>query len=549
MASPPEDSSLKFFSPLGESGFLPHRPMSSGIDSITQGFRFAAPGKKLPVMSISGAGEGGEGGAQGMKNDILSRERTDAEINGVEGGDLTFSDINCYFSDDKLNFDDVALKVYVPILPPTPPHHTPAPPSPSIHTSVSIFAIPEDQMMLPPFPFLHPSDRGRNTSTAREKRKRIDIPGSLTLDAGVTNGITRSGSSKVQLEAGTTSDQRRPKKKRQVRPGGPPKSHIVVSPTTTLPDGNSEAEIIVLDDDVKVEPAEVNDSATALNSKALCDNDIRIRPVQIPGSQRHGTFQVHVDQSVKHHTLEWKDSNWRVGGRLGSPNERAGTLNSHSVAGGRRASDQGSGGHKSSVGSNGTLRKKRPENDGHLVGPQSQQSSSRTITMPSVMPALQEQEQSSTGEHRLLVALTTLTTEKQALEKKLNETMFSLKAQVIKTETSERKNREFGAQAKASRDNISGLKKKMMGFQKFVDGLGKDYNMLNEKNSQLNNRLNEVLQDRDELFRNLQDVRFLAEKVEGAVHGWGSSRAMLEGAHREIEKRGCGSRLFRRVDG
>lgn len=548
MASPPEDNSPKFFSPLGESGFLPHRTMSSGIDSITQGFRFAAPGKKLPVMGRSGAGGGGEGGAQGMKNDILSRERTDTEINGAEGG-LTFSDINYCFSDDKLNFDGVALKVYVPISPPTPPHHAPASPSPSIHTSVPIFARPEDQMMLPPFPPLHPSDRGRNTSTAREKRKRIDIPGSLTLDAGVRDGVTRGGSRKVQLEAGIPSDQRRPKKKRQVRLGGPPKPHIVLSPTTTLPEGNSEAEIIVLDDDVKVEPAEVNDSVTALNSKALCDNDIRIRPAQIPGSQRHGTFQVHADQSVKHHALEWKDSNWRVGGRLGSPNERAGTSNSHSVAGGRRASDQGPGGHKSGVSSNGILRKRRPENDGHLMEPQSQQSSSRTITTLSVMPALQEQEQSSTGEHRLLVALTTLTTEKQALEKKLNETMFSLKTQVIRAETSERKNAELGAQAKVSRDNISGLKKKMMGFQKFADGLGKDYNMLNEKNSQLNNRLNEVLQDRDELFRNLQDVRFLAEKVEGAVHGWGSSRTMLERAHREIEKRGCGPRLFRHAGG
>lgn len=57
--------------------------MSSGIDSITQGFRFSAPGKKLPAMGRAGAGGGG--GVQEARNAIPSRERTDTEINGAEG--------------------------------------------------------------------------------------------------------------------------------------------------------------------------------------------------------------------------------------------------------------------------------------------------------------------------------------------------------------------------------------------------------------------------------------------------------------------------------
>lgn len=96
MVNPPDGSSLKLFSPfsssLGEGGFLLNRPMSSGIDSITQGFRFTAPGKKLSVMGRAGAG-----GLQEARNAIPSRERTDTEINGAEGEGLTFSDINYYF--------------------------------------------------------------------------------------------------------------------------------------------------------------------------------------------------------------------------------------------------------------------------------------------------------------------------------------------------------------------------------------------------------------------------------------------------------------------
>lgn len=88
MANSPEDSSLKHFPPfsssLGESGFLPHRPIGSGIDSITQGFRFTAPGKKPPPAGGAGAGVGG--GVQEMKVSIINREKTDTEISGTEGG-------------------------------------------------------------------------------------------------------------------------------------------------------------------------------------------------------------------------------------------------------------------------------------------------------------------------------------------------------------------------------------------------------------------------------------------------------------------------------
>lgn len=415
--------------------------------------------------------------------------------------------------------------------------------------------------MLPPSPSQRPTNRVRTTGTVREKRKRVDISGSLMLDTGARqsrdgnmpprpegfgarDGITRNGGRKVvQVGAGTLSGEKRPKKKRQVRPAGPPKSHTAISPTTH-PDGNSGAEIIVLDDDVKVEPVEANDPATASDRITLSDNyNAEMNTTtQIPEShQRRGTFQVHMDQTVKHHALQWKDSNRRIGVRLDPPNERVGVSSLRSGEEGWRVSDQGSGSHRSGVSTNGVPKKKRSENDGHIVEILSQQPNSRTTTMPfSVTPMPQEQEQSSTGEHRLLVALTTLTTEKQALERKLHETIISLKTQAIRAETSERKNTELESQAQTSKDNISGLKKKMMGFQKFVDGLGKDYNMLNEKNSQLNNRLNEVSQDRDALFRSLQDVRFLAEKVDGAVQGWGSSRAALGGANREIEKRGSG---------
>lgn len=100
MVNLPDSSSSKLFSPfsssLGENGFLLNRPMSSGIDSITQGFRFSVPGKKLPVMGRAGAGGGG-GFLQEARNAIPSRGRADTEINGAEGESLTFPNIDCYF--------------------------------------------------------------------------------------------------------------------------------------------------------------------------------------------------------------------------------------------------------------------------------------------------------------------------------------------------------------------------------------------------------------------------------------------------------------------
>lgn len=58
MASPLEDTSFNMFppqsppnSPLTGSGFLPNRPVSAGIDSIKQGFRFTAPGRKPAALT------------------------------------------------------------------------------------------------------------------------------------------------------------------------------------------------------------------------------------------------------------------------------------------------------------------------------------------------------------------------------------------------------------------------------------------------------------------------------------------------------------------
>lgn len=425
----------------------------------------------------------------------------------------------------------------------------------------------DEQIMLQPTPFPHLSDRRRGEGIAKEKRKRIDSSGSLTadtegriqssdgvllsqagngergrfeapgsIDVATGNGDRRVGPSR----SGAPGDERRPKKKRPDRLEG--HSRPTTTPLSTAPvEAGGEAEIIVLDDDVKIELVDVKDSMT-VSGEGVPNNSLDVEvgvPVKNPESlQRRGNFRVHTDQPMKQNALQPKDSNLRIETRFNPPNERAGTLNLHPGVEAGRANGQLTGSNRSSVYSNCVNRKRRSENDGHVMGPQPQQPSFRPTRPSLITPMLEEErEQSSTGEHKLLVALTTLTTEKQTLEKKFHEAMVLLKTQAFRAETSERKNAELEAQVQTSRDNVAGLKKMMMGFQKFLDGLGKDYNMLNEKNLQLKTKLSEVSRDRDELLRSLQDVRYLAEKANGTVQGWGSSEAILKDAHQEIKKR------------
>ncbi|KAI5852750.1 hypothetical protein DFP73DRAFT_581591 [Morchella snyderi] len=115
--------------------------------------------------------------------------------------------------------------------------------------------------------------------------------------------------------------------------------------------------------------------------------------------------------------------------------------------------------------------------------------------------------------------------------------MSSLSTQVLCTEAAEKKNAELEIHVATYKDTVSGLKKRILGAQKFVDGLGNDYNMLNEKKTQLSKSINQLSWDRDELRRDLKEVSDLTEKAGVKMQEWGDSSAVLKGSQKEIRRR------------
>lgn len=461
----------------------------------------------------------------------------------------------------QLKSGGVVLKLSAPIFAPTPP----SPPIPAV--TIAPFVIREEQMMLPPAQSPRLSDRGRSNTITKEKRKRIDssvisdtesrtqsgsvlvqassgeprrLEGSRTRDTSTGEGVAKNRDRRIKASgAGTLGDERNPKK-RLNKPVGPYR-HSIAPAFIAPPIGDKETEVIVLDDDIKAEPGEVHTSRTASEGNTLSgDHTMGIgKPERYSGSyQRHEKIKVYANQPMRHYALEPKDDNQRIGAKLGMPIERAHPSSFEPGAGMRKNNSQSARSNRSSVGSSVILRTKRSRNSGHVMEPPSQKIGSSTALSSHIIPMPEGGHEQNTGEYKLLVALTTLTTEKQALETRLHEITASLKAQYFLVEASERKNAELEAQSKAHRDTLHGLKKKMLGVQKFVDGLGKDYNMLNEKKLQLDKRLDEVSRDRNELLRSLQEVKGLAKKTDGTIQAWGSSGTMLKEAYREIDKRG-----------
>jgi chromosome segregation ATPase len=137
-----------------------------------------------------------------------------------------------------------------------------------------------------------------------------------------------------------------------------------------------------------------------------------------------------------------------------------------------------------------------------------------------------------------LAALANLTTEKQSLEQELSETVLLLKTKSFLVETAEAKVSELEAQNNNYKEVVSGLKTKVKGFQKFVDGLGKDYDTLREKNTFLSRKLDEIVEDGQDLRSVLYDAKGMVARVDENVQEWtASSRTLLREAQMEIEKR------------
>jgi len=93
------------------------------------------------------------------------------------------------------------------------------------------------------------------------------------------------------------------------------------------------------------------------------------------------------------------------------------------------------------------------------------------------------------------------------LEKGVNELNFALKAQMKTTEAAEARVKELTANLETQTKYKSEIFSKHGKLEKFVRSLGEDYNTLNTRNLDLNNRLKEALTEKDNVRNELESNR------------------------------------------
>lgn len=380
------------------------------------------------------------------------------------------------------------------------------------------------------------SDQGRVLLPQEDGQRRY-LAESGGKDAEARGKPIRTNEGKV-TEA-SSSDDRRPRKRHERSAGiSRPQNE---SPANPSPKGNKIPEVIILDDDIKPKPTETEVSIPNPRGRDSNNSHIPGLPESVYDHEKHRrdkNILGHMDQPLKQHMPLPKSTNRYHGTIRDLPAGMISSSETHASARSGRINGHSSTSSRLSMGSNGVPKNGRmPVESAHIPENSSQQLNYKTH-FPSHTPvSCEEPGQSSSGEHKLLVALTALTTEKQSLEHRLRETMSSLRAQVSCTEAAEKKNAELEIHVATYKDTVSGLKKRVLGVQKFVDGLGNDYNMLNEKKTQLSKSINQLSWDRDELRKNFKEVRDLTEKAGVKMQGWGDSGAVLKESQKEIGRR------------
>ncbi|RPB00555.1 hypothetical protein L873DRAFT_777062 [Choiromyces venosus 120613-1] len=114
----------------------------------------------------------------------------------------------------------------------------------------------------------------------------------------------------------------------------------------------------------------------------------------------------------------------------------------------------------------------------------------------------------------LLIAMNSLSAEKESVEKKLLSKESDLKSEHILVEAEREKVAQLEGKLANNNKKISNIKEKTDGLQKFFNGMGSDYKVLQEKYSKLSALFSEVCKEREGLKSDREEIRLVVQKLE-----------------------------------
>lgn len=164
----------------------------------------------------------------------------------------------------------------------------------------------------------------------------------------------------------------------------------------------------------------------------------------------------------------------------------------------------------------------------------------QTPVAPAPPSSVMGDHESNTGDiiNRTMYELTSRNT---VLEKALADAKLSLSIQQDATKKAEERNTELSSALEARSKKLADVVSKQHQFQKFLTGMGNDYDILNRKNSDMKQQLKDALAEKEGIVKELEVMRGDLEKASAGAEVWGKYKDQVK------EERGENKRLLDRL--
>jgi hypothetical protein len=110
-------------------------------------------------------------------------------------------------------------------------------------------------------------------------------------------------------------------------------------------------------------------------------------------------------------------------------------------------------------------------------------------------------------ENRLAQAVAELGSQKELLERRVSELKYKNQLQKQRLEVIQEKYSNIEKQMEAEKEEVGTIKNRQQILEKFVEGVGRDYNSLSKRNSEIGQKLVDALGEKDGLVNELKVVR------------------------------------------
>jgi chromosome segregation ATPase len=159
----------------------------------------------------------------------------------------------------------------------------------------------------------------------------------------------------------------------------------------------------------------------------------------------------------------------------------------------------------------------------------------QTPVAPTPSASLMGDHESNTGDiiNRTMYELTSRNT---VLEKALADAKLSLSAQLEATKKAEEQNTQLSSALEAQSKKLADVVGKQHQFQKFLTGMGNDYDILNRKNSEMKQQLKDALAEKEGIIKELEVMRGDLEKASAGAEVWGKYKDQVKEGRAENKR-------------